>query len=163
MDEADKELENYRALLRRQEQNWQARFESVLHSDRAAVDIGLLAVRTAILMNAGAIVALLAFVGQLWDVDRKGMAGMLSGASPFVWGLVSAASAAAVAYIYQSFVTAIKERGLAEVSEGAGDLMPFVWVPRLTAWTKIPMVGFVALSYGLFIWGTFGLLDVLPK
>ncbi len=130
MDEADKELENYRALLRRQEQNWQARFESVLHSDRAAVDIGLLAVRTAILMNAGAIVALLAFVGQLWDVDRKGMAGVLSGASPFVWGLVSAASAAAVAYIYQSFVTAIKERGLAEVSEGAGDLMPFVWVPR---------------------------------
>ena len=58
MDEADKELENYRALLRRQEQNWQARFESVLHSDRAAVDIGLLAVRTAILMNAGASVAL---------------------------------------------------------------------------------------------------------
>ena len=46
-DDDGKELERYKATLRRQEQNWRARFDMVLHSDQAAVDIGLVALRTA--------------------------------------------------------------------------------------------------------------------
>ena len=163
MNEEGKALENYKAQLRRQEQNWHVRFEHVLHSDRAAVDIGMMAVRTAILMNAGAIVALLAFVGQLWAVDSERMAKVLDATPPFVWGLVSAAGAVAVAYMYQSLVTAAEQRNWAEVSEEAESLKPFLWVPRLTIGTGLMMVGLLVLLYIFFISGTFGIIDVLQQ
>ena len=152
-DDDGKELERYKATLRRQEQNWRSRFDRVLHSDRAAVDIGLVVLKTAILVNAGAVIALLAFVGQLWDEGGDTMAALLRGAKPFIYGLVAAGVAAAVAYIYQSIVTVVEQRALAEVSEGADDLKPQVWVLRLRVWTALAMVGLVLVSYALFIWG----------
>ncbi len=130
-DDNGNELERYKAILRRQEQNWRARFDRALHSDLAAVDIGLVALKTAILVNAGAVIALLAFVGQIWDEGGDTMAALLRATKPFVYGLVAAGVAAGVAYFYQSFFTALEQRALAEVSEGADDLTPQVWVPRL--------------------------------
>ncbi len=156
-DDDGKELEHYKATVRGQEQNWRARFDMVLHSDRAAVDIGLVALKTAILVNAGAVIALLAFVGQLWGRGGDTMAALLRGTKPFVYGLV----AAGVAYIYQSIVTALQQRALAEVSEGADDLKPQVWVPRLSKWTAVAMVGLVVVSYVLFIWGALDIVDTL--
>ena len=161
MNQADKELENYKAQLRRQEQNWHVQFENVLHSDRVAVDIGMMALRTVILMNAGAIVAILAFVGQLWSVDSESMVKVLSGTLLFVWGLVFAASSIAVAYFYQSFVTSLAQRSLAEVSEGSEDLEPFVWKPRFTIITRVLMIFLAVLSIGSFILGIFDVINVI--
>ncbi len=151
--EDDKGLEAYKAELRREEHRWQAQVETIRHCDRAAVDIGLTVLRTALLINAGAVVALLAFVGQLWGREEQRMAGVLDASLPFVGGLASAALAAGVAYFYQSFVTAMAQRALEEISRGAKDLNPQVWIPRLTDWTRVAMVALVVLSYGLFLWG----------
>ena len=160
-DDDGKELERYKAILRRQEQNWRARFDRALHSDLAAVDIGLVALKTAILVNAGAVIALLAFVGQIWDEGGDTMAALLRGIKPFVYGLVAAGVAAGVAYIYQSIITVREQRALAEVSEGADDLKPQVWVPRLSKWTAVGMIGLVLLSYALFIWGALDIVRAL--
>ena len=160
-DDDDKALEDYKANLRREELAWQTRFERVLHSDRAAVDIGLVALRTAILVNAGAVVALLAFVGQLWRDGGDTLSAVLKGTAPFVYGLVAAGVAAAVAYFYQSLVTFHEERKLAEVSEGAEDLKPRRWSPRLVGVFAIIMITLVLASYGLFIWGALDIVAVL--
>ena len=123
-DVEDKELEAYKASLRRQEQQWGFQTGWILHSDRAAVDIGLTVLKVALLINGGAIVALLAFVGQLWGKEAQRMMGVLDANLPFMLGLVAAALAAGVAYFYQSFVTAGAWRTLEEISRGAEDLKP---------------------------------------
>lgn len=158
-----KELEHYKALLRRQELTWQAQFERVLHSDRAAVDIGLVALRTAILVNAGAVVALLAFVGQLWRSGGDTLAAVLRGTGPFVYGLVAAGLAAGIAYFYQSFITVLQKRALAEVSKEAQELKPLKWFPRLAKWAAWVMVALLLASYGLFIWGALGIVAILGQ
>ncbi len=163
-NDQERKLENDTARLRRQETHWRALFDLALHADRAAVDIGLVALKTAILMNAGAVVALLAFVGQLWSQDANTtMAALLDSTKPFAWGLFLAAAAAGVAYFYQSFFTAEKWRDLAEESEGADKLKPYRWVPRFTNLTRIAMVALVGASYAFFLWGALAVIDVLPQ
>jgi len=160
-DDNGMELERYKAKLRRQEQDWQARHDTMLHSDQSAVEIGLVALKTAILVNAGSVVALLAFVGQLWTSDKATMATVLQSTKWFVWGLIAGGVGAGVAYIYQSGVTWQKLRELQEVSEDAEDLKPANWAPRAIRWTAFGMVALVALSYGLFMWGAVGIADAL--
>ena len=82
----DKDLEANKANLPRDELLWRARFDLFLHTDRAAVDIGLTALRVALLINAGAVVALLAFVGQLWGEEGQRLTDILGASLPFVWG-----------------------------------------------------------------------------
>ena len=160
-DAGDKELEAYKASLRGQELRWGFQTGLILHSDRAAVDIGLTVLRVALLINGGAIVAILAFVGQLWGEEAQRMTGVLDASLPFVLGLMTAVLAAGVAYFYQSFVTARAWRFLEEISRGGEDLKPQVWVPRLTDWTRIAMVGLVLASYVLFLWGTIGAIKAM--
>ncbi len=160
-DDNGMELERYKAKLRRQEQNWQARHNTMLHNDRAAIEIGLVALKTAILVNAGSVVALLAFVGQLWTSDKATMAIVLQSTKWFVWGLIAGGVGAGVAYIYSSGVTWQRVRELQEVSEGAEDLKPANWAPRAIMLTAAGMVALVVASYGLFIRGALGIVDAL--
>jgi probable HAF family extracellular repeat protein len=62
-----------------------------VHCDRAAVDIGITALKTAVLINAGALVALLAFVGQLWGSKNgpKLLLEVWSVSRHFVSGLIN--------------------------------------------------------------------------
>jgi hypothetical protein len=159
----EKELERYRATLRRQEQHWQARFESQLHSDRMAGEIGLVALRTAVVLNAGAVIALLAFVGQLWDKAGKEnvLSQVLQGMRPFLWGVILAGFAGLVAYFHQSFVTFKNVRALAEVSTDADKLKPLNWLAHATRGTAIAMIIFAFASFGFFIAGAFCIAKVL--
>ena len=160
-DDNGMELERYKAKLRRQEQDWRARHDTMLHTDRAAVEIGLVALKTAILVNAGSVVALLAFVGQLWSSDKATMAIVLQSTKWFVWGLIAGGVGAGVAYIYSSGVTWQKLRDLQEVSSGAEDLKPANWAPRAIRGAALGMVALVVASYGLFIWGALSIVDAL--
>jgi len=160
-----REVENHASNLRRQEMVWRARHDSILHADRGAVDIGLVALRTAVLVNAGAIVALLAFISQLWDdtsEDTKNTIGaVLDGMGPFIVGLVSAGVCSVVAYFYQSLVTARRQRHLREISKGADKLAPAQWLPIIVGLFGTLMIGLVVLSYGAFVVGTMWVVDVL--
>ena len=171
-DDNGMELEQYKAKLRRQEQeweakarrqeqNWQARHDTMLHSDQSAVEIGLVALKTAILVNAGSVVALLAFVGQLWTSDKATMATVLQSTKWFVWGLIAGGAGAGVAYIYQCVGTWQKIRELQEVSEDAEDLKPQKWAPRAIISTAAGMIALVVASFGLFIWGALDIVDTL--
>ena len=60
---------NHESYLRRQEIIWQTYFDARNQTDRGAVDIGIAALKTVVLINAGALVALIAFVAQIWQAD----------------------------------------------------------------------------------------------
>jgi hypothetical protein len=157
------DLSQYEATLRRQEIHWQAGFDFVVHCGRAAVDIGLIALKTAILINAGALVALLAFLGQLWDKDHGHalVSHALAASVPFVWGLVAGGAALMVAYFYQSAVTRGAQHSLDAVSEQNGAPAPStVGVRRFTASSAIVMVLLAFASLASFVWGAFAVIHV---
>lgn len=156
MGNDQREIENYRAQLH-------ARYERVLHSDRAAVDIGLVALRTAVLVNAGAVVALLAFVGQLWDQHERTLSMVLGGIRPFVYGLICAGVASVVAYFYQSMVTEAEQRTLTKLLAGALDTSPPRWLRRLLGWTAVPMILLVVASYAEFVRGALDIAATLGR
>lgn len=157
----DGNIERYKIEMRRQEMHWRARFETMQHSDRAAVDIGLTALKTALLINGGAVVALLAFAGQLWNQEGERMASVLDASVFFLWGLIAAAFAAGVAYLYQSLQTRQSIRSLDEISAGAENLRPEVWTPKLRWTAALIMVGLVTVSYVLFLWGAFAAVSAM--
>ncbi len=157
----DGNIETYKVEMRRQEMRWRAGFEIIQHSDRAAVDIGLTALKTALLINGGAVVALLAFAGQLWNQEGERMASMLDASVFFLWGLIAAAFAAGVAYLYQSLHSRLAIRNLDEISAGAENLRPEVWTPKLRWTAALIMVGLVAASYVLFLWGAFAAVSAM--
>ena len=91
-------------------ENYDNRHKHFLHSDRAAIDIGISALKTIILLNAGSLVTLLAFAGQVWNKNEgQQLASKLMDAGrPFTVGLALAASSFVAAYLYSSSVTALR-------------------------------------------------------
>jgi hypothetical protein len=65
-DQTDRDLAHYEATERRNDLHWRASSDLMVHYSDTAADIGIGVLRTAILINAGALVALLAFVAQIW-------------------------------------------------------------------------------------------------
>lgn len=76
---------------------WQEHHDNILHSDRAAVDIGIFVLKVVMTINAGALIALLAAMTALNGAP---------GAVQFFVGLMLAVLTAFLAYIYQHLVTA---------------------------------------------------------
>ncbi len=79
------------------------------HMFEAAVEFAVLALRTLVLVNGAAVIALLTFVGQVWANDQRNGSGM---AHILFWpliffltGLVMALVATILAYITQMITT----------------------------------------------------------
>lgn len=96
MNKDDAELAQYEAM-----QNYH------LHSDRAAIDIGIAGLNTAVLINAGALVAMIALAGQLWDKPNGQIlvSKIFNASESFAWGLGYASFDYVIAYFYQSLLT----------------------------------------------------------
>lgn len=152
MDQKFLEEEAYKGNLRREEANWNMRYQRMLASDRAAVDLGLLALRTIIAMHAGAIVLTIT-IRHKNDAASVPPQPMLASVWPFLCGLVLALLCALVAYVYQSIVTAKFQRSLAEVSEGKDHLKPAPWLGRLFLISGYTMLGLGIVSLAMFVLG----------
>lgn len=59
---------------------WQKFYEAIQHSDRAAVDIGVFVLKVMMIINAGALLALLAALGQF--KDNRGMSNAIADPAP---------------------------------------------------------------------------------
>lgn len=137
---------------------WQNRHEKILHSDRAAVDLGLTVLQTAILINGGAVVAILAFVGQLWGQESSILNVMLHEAGWFVGGVLSAGTSAVVAYFYQSFLTAEHQYWLSKFGDKDAPLPAWFFL-RVAA--SVIMIGLALASYAFFAWGAFSVMATM--
>ena len=152
----ERALEDYRATLRRKEQDLRMNFDMQLHCDKGAVDIGIVTLRTALLINGASVVALLAFVGQLWSkVGRDAaLSSVLHSMSAFVYGVIFAAAGAGVAYFYQSYITAQQFHNVMSLSAKAGTIERPKWLNPAIQICRWGMIILVVMSFIAFIVGT---------
>jgi hypothetical protein len=138
-----------------------ARWEQVRHSDRAAVDIGISLLKSAILINAGSLVALLALSGQLWKEDHPTAVKVLTNSHAFIWGLGLAVAGSIVAYVYQSIVTRREVLLLDQINErGMG---PSKCLTSIILVVAVLMVGLVLASFVEFACGVTGISSALQN
>jgi hypothetical protein len=160
VDDLTGEVSRYNAELRRQELAWQMQRDSVEQSDRAAVDLGIHALKTVIFINAGAIAVILAFMSQQLGKNQSNALQILHTAPWFVWGLIMGGTGSAVAYFYQSAISRHRLRGLEELSVVDKTSLPKLrWLSPFIQITKILMIGTTFLSFILFLLGAISALN----
>jgi hypothetical protein len=137
----------------------QNRWELYRHSDRAAVDIGLMLLKTAVLVNAGALVAILAFLGTTASADDQKASCVVRASYAFVAGLGFAIVGACVAYVYQSYMT--YREGLLINQLYATGPGPSVIVSRVRVIIAIMMVLSVIASFAAFAIGAVRVANAL--
>lgn len=97
-------MEAYKAKLSALAFSLQQDHEKDLEMLRATIATGQSALKSALLINGGAAVAVLAFIGNVWSNSRAGslLPSLSYGLSLFVWGVMSAACAAGATYLSQA-------------------------------------------------------------
>ena len=129
-------MEKYKAEL----QLWIKQNEAVQASNlemfRTVISAGQNALKTAFLMNGGATVAILAFLGKLSDQHQDKIAIFSSSLIVFVVGVLVITVASGSTYLSQWFYAGSKS-----------------WKQQTGFWFNILAIVLGLASYGLFIWG----------
>lgn len=133
-------MEEYRAHLTAWVSSSQHQHEKSLEMLRAVITVGQSALKSALLINGGAAVALLAFIGKIWGgVDTQPVLGALAIALIcYVAGVLSAAMASGATYFSQAGYS--DEFGRASQGVGVGG--------------HIAAIIFVFGGYGFFATGS---------
>lgn len=97
-------MEQYKAKLAALGSSLQHEHEKKLEMLRSVIITGQNALKAALLINGGAAVALLAFVGGVWSNPNAAplRLGLAYGLSLFVWGVLAAACASGATYLSQA-------------------------------------------------------------
>ena len=97
-------MERYRGQLAADLEHYRGVNAHNLEMLRATISTGQSALRSALLINGAAAVAVLAFLGNAWakDAPRQTLAGGAYGLSLFVWGVLAAATAIGATYVSQA-------------------------------------------------------------
>ena len=132
--------------------SWQKRYEEILRSDRAAVDLGVFLLKVVMTINAGGLLAVLASVDHLTGAP---------GAVSFFLGLMAAALAAFLAYFFQNFQTARLWNQFHIAFPTKGESPPFPWAGRWETRFIWAAIGLVFLSLAAFAVGVWFVIDSL--
>jgi hypothetical protein len=97
-------LERFRAELAMWQGDVQRNHDADLEMLRSTIQIGQLALKSALLINGGAAVAFLAFMGTVWSrlTSLSGKVALASAMEWFVWGVLATGVGTAIAYICQA-------------------------------------------------------------
>lgn len=157
---AELDQQNVRRLFERKQQFAE-------QSAQATIESGQLALRTAVLVNGGAAVAVLGFIGAFASKDKIGVTELTAVARSLIWfafGVLAAVTAMVVAYV-TSFCMTTWVRSEQYISQP-----PFVLPGRNTGmwWglylTFLILAGLTGVaSLALFIWGTFDVRSAIVK
>ena len=135
--------------------HWQRVYEQILHSNRAAVDIGLFVLKVVMVVNAGALIALLATIGQFKDVEGV-VDSIAESAYPFFFGLMTAILGAGLSYFYQSLITANLWNAYYAKFSNPEEPPPFPWAGQLAEvvmWIVIILLVLTSCaSFGFGAW-----------
>lgn len=98
----ERNLEHYKAKVQNHIANYETLSENLLQQFKSIIDLAQSTLKSAILINGGAAVALLTFIGNSWGKgDGQSVYPILSGISYFAKGALSGAVASALAYFCQ--------------------------------------------------------------
>jgi hypothetical protein len=97
-------LEGYKSKLAASIEHYRSVNEFNLELLRSTIATGQSALKSAMLINGGAAVAVLAFLGNAWSksIPKYVLAEAAYGLSLFVWGVLAAATAAGCTYVSQA-------------------------------------------------------------
>ena len=97
-------LERYKAQLSADAEHRKSLHEFDLEMLRATIMTGQSALKGCLLINGGAAIAVLAFLGNAWtkDFPRRVLLDASYGLSLFVWGVLAAATALGATYLSQA-------------------------------------------------------------
>lgn len=152
MDDHQK-LKHQSELTRRE-----AMYKSASDSDFAAVQIGIFVMKAVISVNGAALIAVLAAFPPLQNVAS------FKGAVPtigllYVGGIAAGLLGAIIAYSYQSVVTANEWNKIHEAYPDGVNPPPFPWANKAAMILALPMIGFIFVSFVLFCFGSWYLLE----
>lgn len=104
VERSQEALERFKSVLGDWQNNNQRNHETRLEMLRATIATSHLAIKSALLINGGAAVAFLAFLGTAWSRFSSTAVKMLLGGALeyFTWGVVLTGIGAAIAYICQA-------------------------------------------------------------
>jgi hypothetical protein len=130
------QMEKYKAELQLWIKQNEAAQASSLEMFRAVILAGQNALKTAFLMNGGATIALLAFLGKLSEQHQDKIAIFSSSLIVFVVGVLAITVASGLTYLSQWFFAGSES-----------------WKQKTGFGLNILVIVFGLASYGLFIWG----------
>ncbi|PIW25845.1 MAG: hypothetical protein COW30_18105 [Rhodospirillales bacterium CG15_BIG_FIL_POST_REV_8_21_14_020_66_15] len=137
---------------------WEKRFDYATHSDLLAANIGVFVLKTVIILNAGALVTLIAAYPHLRNetgfVARLPEAGTL-----FFWGLAAAIVAGFLGYIYQSLVTRNEWDQMAVRFPAPNTKPPKQWAKPTSTILIIIILLLGVFAIGVFLKGASHMLD----
>ncbi len=130
------ELERFKANLQVWVEQNKAAHESNLEMFRSVIQSGQNAIRSSFLLNGGAAVAMLAFIGKLTEAQAEKIPVFASSLTIFVIGVLAITIASGFTYLSQWFY--------------AGDAK---WKVTTGFWFNVLAIVLGLSSYGVFIWG----------
>ena len=130
------ELEKFKADLQVWIEQNKAIHESNLEMFRSVIQSGQNAIRSAFLLNGGAAVAILAFIGKLTETQAEKIPAFASSLTIFVIGVLVITITSGFTYLSQWFY--------------AGESS---WKITTGFWLNISAIVLGLSSYGVFIWG----------
>lgn len=136
VDAGEANMERYRADLSASITARQHQYEHNLEMLRSVITVGQSALKSALLINGGAAVAILAFLGRLFSSESASLSigGLSLALLQFVWGVLAAAIAAGATYFSQ-----------AGYGDGFGS-----WSPKVGIGGHIVAILGVLAAYGFF-------------
>lgn len=147
------ELERFKAEAQRDLKRYEVISNTLQMAAKGSIDFAMLAIRSLIFSNGGAIVGIVTFTGNIWS-RQPSIAKELS--KLLVWpiglfsaGLVCALLTAGGAYVAQVLFSEFLE------NSDDGELRPSPWAERV----RIASVALAILSLATFIWGAVATLN----
>ncbi len=130
-------LEQYKAELQKWVEQHKHAHAYDLEMLRTVIASGQSALRNAFIMNSGAVIALLAFLGKLSEIHSDKMPMFAGSMLYFVLGAFLVSLAYGCTYLVQNFLSLDRE-----------------WSQGVGAGLNIGTILLVVASYGLFLWGS---------
>lgn len=145
-DHPQVEIERFKASL----QNWiesnRQVHESQLEMFRSVITSGQGAIKSSFLLNGGAAVAMLAFIGHLAQFEAAKVPAFAACLVPFAFGVLAIAVTSGSTYLSQWFYASARQ-----------------WGQRVGFWLNVLCIIFGLASYAFFIWGLFSTYHAFIK
>ena len=135
-EDAAIELEKYKAHLSKWVEEHKSFNQWGFEFFRATISAGQSALKSAILINGGASIALFTFIGKLWGNPNTQAAQLIAPLQLFLFGVLFAAIAAGTTYLAQWFYSGRKP-----------------WLIKIANVSNITSILLVLGSYGSFLYG----------
>jgi hypothetical protein len=130
------ELEQYKAKVQLQAAAYRHDHEANLEMFRSVIQTGQGAIKSSFLLNGGASLAILAFIGHLAKVDSAKVSEFADCILPFSFGVLFIAIVSGGTYLTQCMYSSSKS-----------------WVNKTGVVLQIATVLLTIVSYGMYVWG----------